>query len=488
IPSSLSMGLTALITSDMGSIPLFWVVPLGLYLLTFVIAFAAKRPSDHQILARVHLAAVVLQLLVFTMNNGVLVPSWIYVVLSLTVFVVTALLCHGRLADARPAAAALTEFYLWLAVGGALGGVFNAFLAPLMFTYPVEFVLVLCASVMVTHQTRTTGFFYRFRYYLAVLVLCAFGARVLVMPPLWTILAMLTVFSGLLLLCKFPRLLSIVGVIIALFLPTTLAVRERVTLARNFFGVAMVIDRRNAEGDTWRILGHGSTIHGIQRMTPFPDPTPVSYFESVGNLFAARPFADVGVIGLGAGIVICFDKPGRRFTAYEIDPLIKKLAMEYFTYIKDCGAPRWRIGDGRIELHRDGDARYDMIMVDAFSSGSIPSHLLTREALDVYIARLKPEGIILFNINNRYYDFSEPLAAMARDAGWQSWRMVTDADDLLHGKSASNWVLFAPGVQDMDYLKPLGWHKMPVTNFPVWHDDHANILAAMKLFSNAKTH
>ncbi len=488
IPSSLSMGLTALVTTDMGSLPLFWVVPLGLYLLTFVIAFGAKRRWDHRKLALVQLVCVALQLLMFVQNGGVLVPGWIDAILPFTAFIVTALLCHCRLADTRPAASALTEFYLWLAFGGALGGVFNAFLAPLLFPYPVEFVIVLCGGIMFAHNDKTTAYLYRFRILIAALVLLIVGARMLASTSFWVTVTGFAALFGLLLLCKYPRQLGVVGMIVALILPASFMARDRVTIVRNFFGVAMVIERRNAEGDIWRILGHGTTVQGMQRMTPSPNLMTLMYYDAVKPLFAARQFAEIGVLGLGAGMGLCLERSDRHYTVYEIDPLMKQLASEYFTYIKSCGAPRWRIGDGRIELQRDTDARYDMIVIDAFSSGSIPTHLLTREALDVYISRLKPEGVILFNINNRYYDFFEPLAALAQSIGWQSWRMVTEADDLMHGKGAAHWALLAPGGLGMSYLEPLGWHRMPATQFPVWHDDHANILGAMKLWSHAKTY
>lgn len=209
-------------------------------------------------------------------------------------------------------------------------------------------------------------------------------------------------------------------------------------------------------------------------------------FAALAPLFAARSFNEIGVIGLGAGMAVCFHHSERHFTVYEIDPLVRDMAKQWFSYIRDCGEPRWRIGDGRIELARDAEVRYDMIMIDAFSSGSIPSHLLTREAFDVYRSRLKPDGIIILNINNRYYDFFAPLAAIAQDMGWQSWKLVVADNDLMHGRADSHWALLAPAVEDMQFLETSGWQRTLPTSFPVWHDDHANILAAMTLFYHAK--
>jgi hypothetical protein len=500
------MGLTALITADMGSVPLFWVAPLGLYLLTFVIAFGAKRRSEHRTLSLLQVLCVAAQIFMYVQNNGMLVPSWLHALLPFSAFVLTALLCHSRLADARPTSSALTEFYLWLALGGALGGVFNAFIAPVLFSYPFEFVLVLCSSVIFAYRPISIGFAHRMKLPIATVVLGVILLRILVPTTFLATIMSVVAFFCLWFLCKFPRQLGWVGVATTFLLMSSVmadaqiylihnffdskleAPNKKIASARNFFGVVSVTDRRNAEGDVWRIMAHGSIIQGIERMTPTPDHKPKMNFEALQTLFAAKPFTQIGVVGLGAGMVVCFNLPDRHFTIYEIDTLVQEHAMHDFTYIKDCGEPRWRIGDGRIELQRDIDVRYDMIMIDAFSSGSIPTHLLTREALDVYRSRLQPDGIIVLNINNRYYDFYEPLAALAQDAGWQSWQLISGIDDIFHGKAGGHWALLAPGGQDMEYLKPMGWQKMPATLFPVWHDDHANILGAMRLFYHAKTH
>lgn len=491
VPSSLSMGLTALVTADIGSLPLFWVAPLGLYLLTFVIAFAKNRKVSSGRIAPWLLILAALQMAVFVLNDGILIWNWWFMVFPLAVFFATALFCHVRLAEQRPASAALTEFYLWLALGGALGGIFNVFLAPAVFPYPIEFAVTLSIAILFAPSqiTTATRLLANIQYSITGVLVALNVIHAAKILPTWPVAPGLIAMVGFFWLRNFPRHFALVGLIAVLLSITPWAGSSRIAVARNFFGVATIHDRVNSEGETWRFFMHGLTIQGLQRMTPEPpDIAPRMNFSALTPLFAREDIKEVGMIGFGAGMSLCFKQPGRHFTVYEINPLMRELAFRHFTYIKECGEPEWRIGDGRIELQRDAEARYDAIIIDAFSSGSIPSHLLTREALAVYLQRLRTGGFVVLNINNRYYDFYAPMAALAYDAGGQVWRFTSHEDDILHGVASSNWVLLARSDAALGWLAALGWQEMPRTAFPVWRDDFTNILAAARIFSHAETH
>ncbi len=485
IPSSLSMGLTALITADMGSVPLFWVVPLGLYLLTFVIAFSAKRRLRPQDLMIAQNALVAIVLFVFIWSRGGFAMSWGFAGQLVAAFFVTALICHMKVADQRPAPAALTEFYLWLAFGGALGGVFNAFLAPILLAHPVEFMTLLFLSSLLHTMPKE-----KYKRVLGVFgMLVALGAcAVLLHTPLefgqkgMYLFVWLIMLIGICLVALVPRLLAAVGVVTVVLTILPWNVAYSLDTRRSFFGVIKVIDPPEENGQVWRHFMHGSTVHGAQLIKPTVDTRVTSYYVPLLDVLRLYNPHDVGVVGLGAGILLCATAPERRFTMYEIDPLVKDVAEEWFTFIKDCGQPDWRIGDGRLELLRDKDKRFDMLIVDAFSADSIPIHLLTREALGLYHQRVTDDAIILFNVSNRYYDVRPPLATLARDAGRQAWTLTDYEWNESTGKRPSQWVLLAPLGKDMEPLRQFRWRPLLDSGFPLWRDDFTNELLALRFF------
>ncbi len=488
IPSSLSMGLTALVTADLGSFPLLWVIPLGLYLLTFVIAFKEARPITVATLSKLQLAATVPLIAFFIVNGGSYATSWVTTLIPLIVFFVSALWCHMRLADDRPAPASLTEYYLWMSLGGALGGSFNAFIAPLLFAYPIEFILVAAGALLLQRPTSrplavglpllglflALGAAYLLQYYMVEFVV-----------PL-----LVALFLVPLALVFYPRLLAVSIVAIVLFTQTGLVARNRVAIDRNFFGVVEIVDRKNAKGEGWRFYINGSGVHGMQSLTPQPlgFERNLTYLNPVKALADVFAFDDVGILGAGPAMAVCLSEKQRATTIYEIDPLSKVTAEQHFSYIKECGQPTWRMGDGRLELARDISARYDLLIIDAFTAGSVPLHLLTKEALAVYVARLKDKGIVLFNTNNLYYNFSPAILALAEQAGLQAWEHhANPKPDFLNGVATSNWMLLtaASHAVDQTALLARGWKKMEQTKeFPVWTDELANVLATLKFLQN----
>lgn len=426
VPASLSYGLTSYITTELGSFPLFWVVPLAGYLLSFIIAFAGQPSQGRlQVLSGFALAGfMALGGLSFAQLNGQnLMPDAGLMAISFLAFLLLATALHSRLAQARPQPEALGEYYIWLAAGGALGGLFNVFLVPFLFTYPVEFFMAGAVA----------------------LCLLEFPAR----------------FSRAL------RRLAVAGMVLAFALLQIMQHLPAQHSERNFFGTIIVFDAPDEQGSLTRYVTTGLGYQGSQRLEPEPDRVPRLYFTPLQAFFTASRYKSIGMLGVGAGMALCFTAPGRSFTVYELDPKMRRIAERDFTYIRDCGVPEWHMGDGRIELARDADKRFDVLIIDAFHGANIPLHLLTREALTLYRSRLSPEGVLLYNINSVYYDLYPQLAAQAREIGWQVWQ------------APYAWVLMAPPEVDMAWLAGIGWSRVERPPVRVWRDDWASPLSAL---------
>lgn len=200
------------------------------------------------------------------------------------------------------------------------------------------------------------------------------------------------------------RAVAVTGLLIVIMGASSFNIHKPLDVQRDFFGVIKIAQTKFEDGQVWRQFIHGSTVHGMQKIAPERDTKAVSYYAPLRDVMGVVQPKQVGIIGLGAGIMLCMTAPDRHFTVYEIAPLVQRMAEKWFTYIEECGQPTWRIGDGRIELQQDKDKRYDMFIIDAFSSDFIPAHLLTKEALQLYLDRLADGGLIMMHVTNRYYN------------------------------------------------------------------------------------
>jgi spermidine synthase len=486
IPSSLSMGLTSLLTKDLGSVPLLWVIPLGLYLLTFVLAFARKRRVNMNFLRFLQLISTGILIALFATANNLAIANWGMTLPPILAFFVTALWCHTRLAELRPNEAKLTEYYLWLSLGGALGGSFNAFLVPLILAMPHEFIIMLLLALFLQPspkitRDRTLGLIGA--ALLVILCVTTMQYNIDVLTLMLRLFKFLGIVIAVALACYLPRALSGAGLAVIILGMTPLNADQPLAVARDFFGSIRVVDSPLKEDPSivWRRFIHGSTIHGMQKIAPSLSTQVNSYYTTL--LLAARYLQsrDIGILGLGAGVQLCMQKPAQNFTVYEISPLAVTIAKQWFSFIRDCGEPTWRIGDGRLLLAQDKDARFDLLVMDAFSSDAIPMHLLTREAVAIYKSRLKPNGVIAFNISNRYYDLLRPLAALAEDAELSAYYIYDGISDLRTGKVAAKWVLMAPKTLDLTALEAEGWKPLSNDNFNLWTDDYANVFEVMNM-------
>lgn len=523
IPSSLLLGVTTYVSTDIAAVPLVWVIPLAIYLVSFVQVFARRRTFPrsmpvaarmiltglqavmlprHGLIVRMQPLLLVLVAATFFFSPYFAIP--LRLALHLGMFYLTALVCHGELARLRPAARHLTEFYLWMSLGGVLGGLFNALVAPLLFSTVVEYPLMIAAACFARPKQKTMvpprWWLHPALLSLAALVVCAIaypwgvprldlGAKFGILTPEVVIVALagLVAFG----VSDRPWLFgpAIPGVmLLGLFLSASPG--EVVYRDRSFFGVFRVV---RDEANQRMILYHGSTLHGVQSLRPERRSQPASYYfrtGPLGQLLASRrihPDREIAIVGLGTGTIAAYGRPGQRFTFYEIDPTVERLARnpKLFSYLSDSRATiRVVLGDARLSLAGAPDGTYGVIVLDAFTSDAIPLHLMTKEALALYCRKLADGGVLALHISNRYMDLKPVLGRLARDAGLAAMveedGVVSDAARA-DGKLPSTWVVMAHHTEDFrGLLANVHWKPIAVSGAtPLWTDDFSNILAVL---------
>jgi SAM-dependent methyltransferase len=543
VPSSLLLGVTTYITTDVASMPLLWVLPLALYLLTFVFVFARRQIISVRLLSRaLPIGALALA---YQMCAGLSEPAWLVMGLHLVVFFIAAMVCHARLAADRPEPEQLTEFYLWMSLGGVLGGLFNTLLAPVLFNSVVEYPLGLMAACWLrweaerrsptrrepnktperagpetgapTPSTKHPASDLAWPAALAVLT----AALAAFLPPtklVSTQFQSLVIFGLPLFLCfllvDMPRRFAFgLGAVFLGGAFFTGGFGKTLHVERNFFGVTRVT--LSPSGDARQIV-HGRTIHGRQFLDAAKAAEPLTFYHREGPLgdvfkvFAARagglqppssapptpkdgsyrpPARSVGVIGLGAGSMAAYAKAGERWTFYDIDPSVLRIAQNtnYFTYLASSAAVETRLveGDARLRLREAADGGYDLLVLDAFSSDAIPVHLITREAVEIYLRKLAPGGMLAFHISNRYLDLEPVLANLAADL-----RLVAlGCDDMsltegefATGREQAHWVVMARSAEDLaGFQRRTRWSLLEGNpRVGVWTDDFSSPLRVIQ--------
>ncbi len=514
IPSTWMLAVTSYFTTAIRPIPLLWVIPLALYLFSFAIVFARRPMVSRYWLNRIYpFYALPLLGMVLLGGGG---PFWFLALLHFGAFFLAALLCHGELAADRPHPRHLTEFYWWVAVGGATGGLLTAVVAPVIFNDFYEYPIAIVGAALVRPALAAAG---GRRARIADLALpAAMAAAVVLVVGVMSLTGLLAtlnaqVITGSTTASDLVRVLAVFGLpaaVAAAFIARPmrfgLAVTAMLGLSllplgsqpsifqqRDFFGVHKVV---SDPAGTRHALIDGGTIHGIELMDAAHRDKPASYYSTggpVGDVFSAEQPVDsawsVAVIGLGAGAIGCYAQPGQRWTFYEIDPVVIQIAEDpsLFTFMRDCTPGAGIVpGDGRLTLAEAPDASYDMIVLDAFGSDAPPVHLLTREAIQLYMAKLKPGGVLLFNISNRYVELSPILANEANALSLtceERQDAHVSADRASAGAFPSDWVVMSRGASDLGDLpgRP-GWHALAADpSFPVWTDDFSNVLSVTRL-------
>jgi hypothetical protein len=504
VPSSLMLGVTSHITTNLAAVPLLWVIPLALYLLTFALVFARRPPLSHALVVRMLPFLVLLAGPFFFVS----VPGmeWQSILLHLAMFFVAAMACHGQLAQDRPDTRYLTEYYLWISIGGVLGGVFNAIVAPMVFATVAEYPLAMVGACLLQRPAgsavaRRVDRWLDLGWPLGLGVLeigLLLALRTTAWNGTWAGLAM--VFAVTVAACLFVRKRPIrfgLGYAVALLafaMYARLGEGSLLRVERNFYGVKRVVSRSN--GDV-HILYHGTTLHGIQQTDPAHAREPLAYYHRngpVGDVFSALHHksapANVAVVGLGAGAMACYAEPGQHFMFYEIDPAVARIARDprYFTFLSDCcGTYDVILGDGRLTLARAPDRKYGLIFLDAYSSDAIPTHLLSREALRLYLSKLADGGMLAFHITNRFLNLEALLAALARDAGLvclsraQSEAECGDAQNPT-GELPAQVLVMARSPRDLgDLVTNRRWSTPRADpNASAWTDQYSNILGIVR--------
>jgi hypothetical protein len=484
VPSSLMLGVTTYATRDLTPFPLLWVLPLAIYLLTFVVAFAARANPERLVRwSRIALPGIAI-VVVYTLAIGSERPLWLLLPLHLLGLAAAALMCHARLAADRPPAAHVTEFYVWVGLGGVLGGVFNALLAPVIFPGLVEYPLAIVAACLLRPKPPVSRpalleFFFRDPRPTRVMdfvgpVLLGLGVLIALEAGSGSFNARSVVIGlacGLALnLSKRPLRFGLgLG---AILLAVALSGSGALERSRSFFGIYKVV----ADGSN-HVLYDGTTVHGVQRVG---SPAPLEYYTRggpAGQAFAAlRPHA-VGAVGLGAGGLACYGD----VTFFEIDPEVVRIARDprLFTYLRSCPS-RVLVGDGRRLLIREPAGRFDLIVIDAFNSDAIPVHLITREALAIYLRRAP---VALFHISNRYLRLEPVLGNIARDGGFvcRAETYKPSQAQLDAGIAQSKWAVVARTPAALGRLgRDPRWHACATDpSARVWTDDYSDLLSAI---------
>jgi hypothetical protein len=504
-PSSLMLGVTSFITSELGAVPMFWVMPLALYVGSYIIAFA-PRPFISRYFAH-FLQAAALVLVGIQTLVGDSFNSGAVMVLHLILFFFTALACHHEMHALRPKPEHLTRYYMIMATGGALGGVFNAVVAPLIFIVPLEYALVLMIAMFaryISEQSyhrsldRLHAYINNYGYMLAnsaivFLVVCGFAILSgFIDYERFSWVAAFVISAGLIFLYDRRWMFAMAAAIVISLNPLVYwdSELDYIHFERNFYGVLRV-----AQNESYRYFFNGTILHGVQpRNTDFKH-LPVSYFHpntGTGDVFAwlnQQAFPQkVGVLGLGIGSLACYEHPERDFTFYEIDRDVVDIARnpELFTYLDKCAPDAdIEIGDGRLQIRESRDDKYNLIFLDAFTSDNIPLHLITREAFATYRKKLDKPGIIIANISNKYYDLRYELGAIADDLGMIAMHKYTPPGrDRKRDQLSYNGAHYAVLVQNREQRKFFlqhGWQLIQTgSNMTPWRDDYANLLRAIR--------
>jgi hypothetical protein len=506
VPSALMLAVTNHIAENIGSMPFLWIVPLALYLLTFILAFAHRSSVSSARVSRL-IPAVLLGIFPLVAAGVVAPPglNWIVIGLHLLLLYCGALLCHTKLAESRPDPQHLTEFYFWIALGGVLGGVFTATLSPLLFNTVLEYPLIVAllpffrTGRLARSASATASLNKKSNFTFPII----FGTAIVATWLVFRFIhldsdtnAVALAHTALLFVAykqknyvqRFAWAFAVLIMAYAFILPGYIDGASRVYAGRNFFGVKKVVDDQTAH---LRKFLHGDTIHGIESTEADRAGQPLSYYypggsvsDVVETLRARNKAQRFGVLGLGTGTMASYADAAHHVTFFEIDPSVEPIARHFFTFLPRCGSNcDVVIGDGRLQLEHMTDSNFDLLLLDAFSSDSVPTHLLSREAVHLYLRKLTPDGILMFHVSNRYLNVEKLVASLVSDSNLVAYSRFDDAGLLRNaGKSSANHVIAARHAEDLEAIgKRPGWNRLvPPSDFHAWTDDYSNLVSLIR--------
>ncbi len=480
IPCSLMLGVTLYITTDVAATPLFWVLPLALYLLSFVVTFSTKPLISQAWVIRNYMFFLIFTILGFILGVSE-VKAWQLVLFNLSSFFILAVLCHGQLFDRRPKPQSLTLFYFCLAIGGVLAGIFNGILAPHLFNQIYEYPLAILLSLLVLPVTKSKSGGW-LPLVILVLVVMYYFFPTIKGTSTYQLIAIISL--GLIILVrqnKFSMFLSMFVLFTLLFFPVFN--QNKILLQeRNFYGVKQVLEKQEAHA-----LVSQSTLHGLQFLN---EKKPISGFRSYYGATKAvvetmdRQFDSMSVtlIGLGTGTMLCQFRKTDHVNVIEIDPQMIDIAKnpQLFTYLRDC-LPHIEIikNDGRLALAKLADGTQNLLILDAFNSDSVPVHLMTLEAFTLYKKKISPDGAIVVNISNRHLDLLPIINAAGHLLNLEVLSLL-DKGNSQFGQLQSEWAVLTSNQDLILGLKESNWRPTDEKRQFLWTDDYSNIVPLLK--------
>lgn len=503
VPTSLLISVTSHISTDLASIPLLWIIPLTLFLLTFIIVFSRNPVIKHDWMLNVqaYFLPVLVAFLFFVFGD-----FKIHLLVHIAIFFICAMVCHGELAKCKPPAKYLTEFYLYMSIGGAIGGATTAILAPVVFNEVYEYPIGIVFACLIRPLIGASDKKIISSDFIIPLTLSVVSVPVLMITLSYGIENRFALLAACLLFVI--NMMSAItsrerpirfafGIAVIILLSRTvvgdLSSHGNVTQVqseRSFFAVHKITHDKESG---LHFLRHGTTIHGVQELDQERWRRPVSYYHEngpAGQFFSkfnsGEGSKDIAVVGLGLGTLVCYKKPDQKWRVFEIDPVVVRIAKntKYFHYMEKCGAEvPVVIGDARQTLQKEEDNRYDLLVLDAFSSDSIPMHLLTIEAISMYTQKLKEDGILLMHISSRHFDLAKLIGRQVENKKLHAKVQYFDGDtenEII--ESPSIWVVVSTDETAVkSHTTHTGWEDLPDHHdIQVWTDDYSNILQLLR--------
>lgn len=457
IPSFLLMATTSHLTQVVASVPFLWILPLVLYLFSFIIIFSGTRIDRGYVFQLLLIFTAVISFVFIQHSSSVSIVSQT-IILNSYLFIASVFF-HGLLYDRRPDESSLTLFYLIISFGGAMGTFFIAIISPLLFEDYIEFsiglAIVFFMSSIYLFNEKINNFFVKTYQYLLKGILCLVGILIIY--------------------------------IISLNIDSSMLFKNR-----NFYGKIVVTEDVNEQGRIYRILSNGTTVHGTQLVADNSALYPLSYYAlnsgvsvAFDGLRSIKDNLNVAVIGLGTGTIASYCRSGDRFDFYEIDPSVEHVAYEYFDYLDLCINYNIIIGDARLSLEdvvtRNNSSVYDLIVIDAFTDDAIPVHLLTKEAFEIYGSLLNPDGVLAVHISNRYLDLKGVVKGGVEHIGYSGF-VYSSSKDTDHKIFSSTWAVAASKHSDLiqEFIKTDKQKSIDEINQSIlWTDLYSNLFSVL---------
>lgn len=508
LPSSLLSSVTSHLTTDIAPVPLLWVVPLAIYLVSFIVAFGRWPARAQRKLGRI--MPMALTFLVLALLTVATEPVVAIGAIHLVTFFFVALLCHGELARMKPAANQLTSFYLWMSAGGVLGGLFNAIIAPVIFARlgPLEYPLVVCLVALVRPPEEdgsrpkwigwddlkwliglaglAVALVYLVPRYLPVSIDADEGNSIIRRLVRYGLTAGIPAAVAFAMVWRPGRFAAAIAI---LFLISSLdpGRGKQLKVMRNSLGTLRV---SISEDGRFTQITHGTTLHGQQTRNESGPPKPLMYYHPTGpagRMLKSWPEARrkrIGAVGLGCGALAAYGKAGEQWTFFELDPNVITVAQDpqFFTFLSSCAADlRIVPGDARLKLKEEPDGSFDVLILDAFNSDAVPTHLLTTNAFEMYFKKLSPHGVLLIHASNRYLDLPALIIRTAEGMAVKDDYDTPSENLKREGKFISHWVVIGRTAEDLSPLaRDVLWQRSFASPGPIWTDRFTDLLGIWK--------